>query len=135
MDSESATGDASPTLQRRLEVADDDRCDVVAPLIDDPVGLLQHLDVSGHFHRDSRVGRVFHRGMVSLREIRRTDSLHVSVDGNRLLAHVDGASPLGGEPTARPRTPSGARSPITSSGWRRISSGCCEAAKATTAPS
>jgi NRPS condensation-like uncharacterized protein len=62
--------------------------------IADPIALLRHLDVSGRFHRDSRFGRAFHRGMVSLRENVPTDSLHVVVDGNRVAAHVDGVSPL-----------------------------------------
>ncbi len=95
MDPERPADDASATLQNRLEVADDDRCELDADArMSDPVALLHHLDVSGHFHRDSRIGRVFHRGMVSLRETEPTESLHVSVDGNRLLAHVDGVSPL-----------------------------------------
>jgi len=68
--------------------------DAGEPTIADPVALLHHLDASGHFHRDSRFGRLFHRGMVSLRENVPTDSLHVSVDGNRLAAHVDRVSPL-----------------------------------------
>jgi NRPS condensation-like uncharacterized protein len=95
VDSERPTDDAPATLQDRLEDADDDRCELDAGArIGDPVALLHHLDVSGHFHRDSRVGRIFHRGMVSLRETEPADSLHVSVHGNRLLAHVDGVSPL-----------------------------------------
>jgi len=60
----------------------------------DPAALLEHLDVSGHFHRDGRMGRAFHRGQVSLREDVAEGSLHVSVDGNRVLAHVDEVSPL-----------------------------------------
>ena len=87
------------TLQTRLEQADERAQDDRAPgpadaRIADPVDLLQRLDDSGHFHRDSPFGRIFHRGMVSLRENVATDSLHVSVDGNRVTAHVDDVSPL-----------------------------------------
>ena len=64
------------------------------PTIADPAALLAHLDATGHFHRDSRAGRIYHAGMVSLRENVATDSLHVSVDDNHLKAHVDHASPL-----------------------------------------
>jgi NRPS condensation-like uncharacterized protein len=87
------------TLQERLEVSEDGepeglftaRSDAT---IADPAALLAHLDLSGHFHRDGRIGRVFHRGMVSLRENVETESLHVAIDGNRVSAHVDEASPL-----------------------------------------
>ncbi len=84
-------------MQTRLEEGDADLAEPVAagePPVADPAALLQHLDDSGHFHRDSRAGRMYHPGMVSLRENVPTDSLHVSVDGNRLKAHVDHASPL-----------------------------------------
>lgn len=93
-------GDGAPaTLQSRLERADDDDREASAladadPSIQNPVAFLRHLDVSGAFHRDGRLGRIYHRGMVSLRENVATDSLHVSVDGNHLTAHVDGVSPL-----------------------------------------
>lgn len=89
-------GPPERSLQSRLESADGEGVGAAAaePTIGDPVALLAHLDASGHFHRDSRLGRVFHRGMVSLRENAPTDSLHVSVDGNRLAAHVDRVSPL-----------------------------------------
>jgi hypothetical protein len=96
----SSAGDESATLQSRLEVAHEDGSDAAAPdpaaapPVADPVALLHHLDVSGRFHRDSRLGRVFHAGKVSLRENEPTDSLHVVVEGNRVKAHVDGVSPL-----------------------------------------
>jgi NRPS condensation-like uncharacterized protein len=100
---ERPSGDEPATLQSRLEDANDDSeggaaQPVGSQTIADPVALLRHLDVSGRFHRDSRFGRVFHRGMVSLRENVPTDSLHVSIDGNHLSAHVDGVSPLAEEP-------------------------------------
>ena len=93
-----AADDDTVTLQTRLE-ADQDagaRGDVLAgaPTIADPAALLAHLDATGHFHRDSRAGRIYHPGMVSLRENVPTDSLHVSIDDNHLKAHVDHASPL-----------------------------------------
>lgn len=88
----------SATLQTQLETdaggAGADGVLAAPATIADPVALLAHLDASGHFHRDSRAGRIYHPGMVSLRENVSTDSLHVSVDGNRLKAHVDRASPL-----------------------------------------
>ena len=94
-------GDESATLQARLELAGHHGSDGVgtasaatAPTVSDPVALLRHLEVSGHLHRDSGLGRLFHRGMVSLREDVPTDSLHVVVEGNRVAAHVDGVSPL-----------------------------------------
>jgi NRPS condensation-like uncharacterized protein len=101
-----AAAEEPGTLQSGLEVAEDASggadpaptapapTDPASPTIDDPVAFLRYLDVSGRFHRDSRIGRVFHRGMVSLRENRATDSLHISVEGNRVTAHVDGVSPL-----------------------------------------
>lgn len=88
----------SATLQTRLEAArgepGDESAGTGSPSVVDPAALLAHLDASGHFHRDSRAGRIYHPGMVSLRENVPTDSLHVSVDDNRLRAHVDHASPL-----------------------------------------
>ncbi len=79
-------GDAEPDRAPAPESSDQ--------TIGDPVALLHHLHVSGRFHRDGPFGRVFHRGTVSLRENVPTDSLHVSVDGNHVSAHVDGVSPL-----------------------------------------
>lgn len=98
----SSAGDESATLQSRLEVADVEGSAGAppvevhggAPAIGDPVALLRHLDVDGRFHRDSRLGRAFHPGCISLRENVATNSLHVAVDGNRVKAHVDGVSPL-----------------------------------------
>jgi NRPS condensation-like uncharacterized protein len=97
----SSAGDESATLQSRLEVARRDGSDAAAPAhadaappVADPVALLHHLDVSGRFHRDSRLGRLYHPGEVSLRENVPTNSLHLSVDDNRVKAHVDGVSPL-----------------------------------------
>ncbi|MDQ3106799.1 MAG: hypothetical protein M3Q68_03235 [Actinomycetota bacterium] len=94
-----AAGDEPATLQSRLEVADHDDpngagATDAAPAITEPVALLRHLEVSGRFHRDSRAGRVFHPGAVSLRENVSTNSLHVSVEDNRVAAHVDEVSPL-----------------------------------------
>jgi len=100
LEPETPGGDGSGTLQSRLEDGAGGPGGEAAahaapePTISDPVALLRHLDVSGHFHRDSRVGRVYHRGMVSLRENVATDSLHIVVEGNRVAAHVDGVSPL-----------------------------------------
>src|SRR3954451_289826 len=89
----------SETLQTQLEASEDGEPEGLVTArsdatVADPAALLAHLDLSGHFHRDGRIGRVFHRGMVSLRENVETESLHVSIDGNRVSAHVDEASPL-----------------------------------------
>jgi NRPS condensation-like uncharacterized protein len=48
----------------------------------------------GRFLRDSRFGRVLHRGTVSYREARATDSLHLVVEGDRVVAHIDRIAPL-----------------------------------------
>lgn len=62
---------------------------------EDPVALLRELEASGRFRRDSRLGAIFHRGQVSLREVSPTHSLHITVGkGNRVTAHVDRYSPL-----------------------------------------
>src|SRR3954449_7626504 len=108
---EDGAGDEPATLQSRLEESEDgspvDAAVAAVAAADqkiaDPVALLRHLDVSGHFHRDSRVGRMYHPGMVSLREHVPTDSLHVSVEGNRLRAHVDEVSPLAADDAGESR--------------------------------
>jgi NRPS condensation-like uncharacterized protein len=41
------------------------------------------------------LGRIYHLGGVSFRESRPTDSLHITVYGDRLAAHVDRVSPRG----------------------------------------
>ncbi len=61
----------------------------------DPAALLRELEESGRFRRDTRMGAIFHRGQVSLREVSPTHSLHITVGkGNRVSAHVDRYSPL-----------------------------------------
>ena len=98
--------DNDASLQDKLESTEPDG-DVAArsaaPSIADPAALLAHLDASGHFHRDGRFGRIYHAGQVSLREDVPTHSLHVSVDDNRVRAHVDEASPLKAQPGERSR--------------------------------
>lgn len=109
-------GDDPATLQSRLEATDPADAEsgadaevvagaqpAAAPSIADPVALLHHLDVSGRFHRDSRLGRLYHPGMVSLRETVATESLHISVDDNRVAAHVDEVAPLDVESEGRSR--------------------------------
>ena len=62
---------------------------------EDPAGLLRELEESGRFRRDTRLGAVFHRGKVSLREVSPSHSLHITVGkGNEVTAHVDRYSPL-----------------------------------------
>ncbi len=61
---------------------------------DDP-RLFRELDANGRFHRDSRLGRVFHWGKTSFREVTPSDALHVTIDRNNLVSvHVDHLSPL-----------------------------------------
>ncbi len=60
----------------------------------DVESLTRALDASGRFHRDSRLGRIYHGGAASYRELRATDSVHVIVDGNRVSVHIDRISPL-----------------------------------------
>ena len=85
--------DESATLQSRLENVDG-AATAAGPTIADPVALLAQLEASGRFHRDGSLGRLFHRGMISLRENVPTESLHISVAGNHVSAHVDEVSPL-----------------------------------------
>jgi NRPS condensation-like uncharacterized protein len=61
---------------------------------DELVSLMRTLEHSGRLHRDRPLGRMFHPGKVSFRETRPGNSLHISVDDNRVLAHVDLVSPL-----------------------------------------
>ncbi len=56
--------------------------------------LTRALDASARFHRDSRLGRIYHRGAASYRELRPTHSVHVIVDAGRVWVHVDRISPL-----------------------------------------
>ena len=62
---------------------------------EDPGGLISELEDSGRFRRDTRLGALFHRGKVSLREVAPTHSLHITVGkGNHVSAHIDRYSPL-----------------------------------------
>jgi HAD superfamily hydrolase (TIGR01490 family) len=62
---------------------------------EDPGALVQELEASGRFRRDTRLGSLFHPGQVSLREVSPAHSLHITVgQGKRVSAHVDRYSPL-----------------------------------------
>jgi hypothetical protein len=64
-------------------------------VVEDPEALVRELEESGRFRRDSRMGRIFHRGRISLREVAPTHSLHITLGhGNQVSAHVDRYSPL-----------------------------------------
>ena len=52
------------------------------------------LDADDRFHRDTGLGRIYHPGKLSYRELSPTDSLHIVIDGDHLSAHVDRVSPL-----------------------------------------
>ncbi|MBW3556301.1 MAG: hypothetical protein KY454_05085 [Actinobacteria bacterium] len=62
---------------------------------DDPVSAFAALESDGRFRRDTGIGRIFHARSLSLREVSRASSLHISITGNRISAHVDRFSPLG----------------------------------------
>ncbi|MEO5678422.1 MAG: hypothetical protein ABIS47_02030 [Acidimicrobiales bacterium] len=66
-------------------------------------GLRDALESSDRFHRDGRLGRIFHPGRVSYREISTTNSLHVIFDGDQVSAHVDDISPLRRRPDGSAR--------------------------------
>lgn len=92
-----ADGRPAPTLQSRLERTHQEPGveDVgAARAAGDPVRQLRTLEDGGRFHRDRGLGRIFHPGEVSFRESRSDNSLHFSVDGNLIAAHVDRVSPL-----------------------------------------
>ncbi len=65
-----------------------------ARTLTDVGALTRALEASGRFHRDSRLGRIYHRGAASYRELRPTDSFHVVIDASRVSVHVDRISPL-----------------------------------------
>ncbi len=58
------------------------------------LALVEALEASGRFHRDSRLGAILHGGKISFREKTPTDSLHIIIDGDRVSAHVDEICPL-----------------------------------------
>ncbi len=60
----------------------------------DPEALVEALENSGRFRRDTNLGSIFHRRKASFREICPRHSLHIVVDGNEVSAHVDEVSPL-----------------------------------------
>ena len=63
--------------------------------VTEPYSLFSKLDTTGRFRRDTFLGRIFHPGTVSYREIAAKDSLHITVSrDNRLEVHVDSLSPL-----------------------------------------
>lgn len=65
---------------------------------DNPDRLVRELEASGRFRRDTRLGRLFHPGQISLREVAPRESLHIIVDeGTRVAAHIDHYSPLAHE--------------------------------------
>lgn len=60
----------------------------------DPEALVEALENSERFRRDTTLGAIFHRRKVSFREVCPRQSLHIVVDGHRVSAHVDDVSPL-----------------------------------------
>ncbi|MDQ4005728.1 MAG: hypothetical protein M3135_05435 [Actinomycetota bacterium] len=103
------TGEEPLTIQNQVEDAKRHRPRRRAPDDDagsrptDPGGLLLGLEADGRFHRDRGLGRIYHLRGVSFRESQPTNSLHITVHGNRLAAHVDRVSPLGIREERKPR--------------------------------
>ena len=60
----------------------------------DAMSLVQALEASPRFRRDGPMGRIFHPGKISYRELSPTNSLHVLVGGGGVSAHVDDVCPL-----------------------------------------
>lgn len=58
------------------------------------LALVEALEASERFHRDTRLGGILHGGKISFREKTPTDSLHIVIDGDRVSAHVDEICPL-----------------------------------------
>jgi len=58
--------------------------------------LIGALEASTRFRCDGRLGRIFHPGKVSYRELSPTNSLHVIIGKGQVSAHVDDISPLRG---------------------------------------
>ncbi len=57
--------------------------------------VFSQLDSTGTFHRDSLLGRIFHPGTASYREVTPTESLHIAVTpDNHVSVHVDRVSPV-----------------------------------------
>lgn len=86
---------ATPLDDRIRAVVDGGAADL--PPTERPV-LIDALEASDRFHRDTGLGNLFHRGKISFRELSVPDSLHIIIDGNRVSAHVDEISPLQRKP-------------------------------------
>ncbi|MEJ7766027.1 MAG: hypothetical protein WKF86_11065 [Acidimicrobiales bacterium] len=56
--------------------------------------LIKALEASDRFRRDNGLGRIFHPGKISYREVSPTNSLHVILGRKRISAHVDDVCPL-----------------------------------------
>ena len=71
----------------------------VGPLPDEALAatrssLRRALESSQRFHLDSAIGGILHRGTNSYRELSPLDSIHITVDGHHVTAHVDRVSPI-----------------------------------------
>lgn len=60
----------------------------------DPEALVEALENSSRFRRDTNLGSIFHHRKASFREVCPRHSLHIVIDGHRVSAHVDEVSPL-----------------------------------------
>ena len=62
--------------------------------VEDPGALVQALQSNDRFQRDTRMGRIFHPGKISFRELSDGESLHITIRGSRVSAHLDKVCPL-----------------------------------------
>ncbi|MGH9127301.1 MAG: hypothetical protein ACRDZ8_21650 [Acidimicrobiales bacterium] len=56
--------------------------------------LRRAIEGSQRFRCDTPIGRIFHAGTSSYREMAPVNAVHITLDGNRISAHVDEVSPL-----------------------------------------
>lgn len=67
--------------------------------VSEAAALVRALDANEDFRRDTALGRIFHPGAISFREVAPNDSLHIIVSGTRVSAHIDDISPLNCDPS------------------------------------
>jgi hypothetical protein len=60
---------------------------------EDPDALVRDLEASGRFRRDTRLGSLYHRGEISLREVSPTDSLHITMGREKRSRPTSTATP------------------------------------------
>lgn len=63
-----------------------------------PDVLVRALEAHPQFRRDTSIGAIFHRGKISFRQVAARDSLHITIEGDRISSHIDRISPLNCNP-------------------------------------